>query len=44
MNQILDAKRKDGTVVKLILRKLTIEDIDQVMALQEEIVNNLYYS
>lgn len=41
MNQILDAKRKDGTVVKLILRKLTIEDIDQVMALQEEIVNNL---
>lgn len=32
------SKRKDGELVKLTLKRLTFEDIDQIMALQDEIV------
>lgn len=41
MNQILEAKRKDGEVVKLTLKRLTVNDIDQIMLLQDEIINSL---
>lgn len=41
MKQIVEAKRKDGAVVQLTLKKLTVKDIDQIMILQDEIVNAL---
>ncbi|MBC8581409.1 GNAT family N-acetyltransferase [Zhenhengia yiwuensis] len=41
MNQSIQAKRKDGELVKLTLKRLTFEDIDQIMALQDEIVEGL---
>ena len=41
MNQSIQAKRKDGELVKLALKRLTFEDIDQIMALQDEIVEGL---
>lgn len=41
MKQIVEAKEKDGAVVQLTLKKLTVKDIDQIMILQDEIVNAL---
>lgn len=41
MNQSIQVKRKDGELVKLTLKRLTFEDIDQIMVLQDEIVEGL---
>lgn len=41
MKHILNAKRKDGIVVPLTLKELTLQYIDKIMNLQDEIVENL---
>lgn len=39
MEHTLNAKKKDGTIVPLTLKTLTLEHVDQIMALQAEIID-----